>query len=277
MILFFPQYQAGCVPSRIPIGTPDLRALLQKRSGFVEVPLVQTNTSDPHPAFGIRFYDDVMEQQRRAAEIISAAHPDFIVTTGGDCGASYASIAHLNKKYDGKMGVLWIDAHADIHVPSTSPSGHYHGMVLRHLMGAEGFGSKPDCPLLPHQIAYLGLRDTERQEDDVIAENHIPRFDARDVMAGDAPLDAVLSHFKTHGLTHLHLHVDCDVLDAEAFPHVHVPETGGLTLDRLIKVLQHLRKSMPMAGCCLTEYAPMTSGAGMDVMERIYRDGLGVL
>lgn len=276
MILFFPQYQAGFVPSNIPLGTPALRRFWQGAPDFVEVPLQDTDVNKPETDGGVRFRKILIQQLRDALLIVKKANPGFILTTGGDCGASFVPIAHMNKIYDGKIGVIWVDAHADIHTPQTSPSGNYHGMVLRHLMGDEAFVIRPEKPLRAEQIAYLGLRDTEEEEDRVIAEYGIPRFNAAEVMEGNAPLEAVVAHFKKNGITHLHLHVDCDVMDEKVFPHVHVPEPKGLTLDRLLEVLQFLRAQMPMASCCLTEYAPAQGNAGIDIVKRLYTEGLGL-
>lgn len=276
MILFFPQYQAGYTPSNIPKGTPNMRALWQNYKDFFEVPLVETDINHSNTQNHIKFKSILDEQRLRAAKIIEKASPDYILTTGGDCGASFSSIAYLNQKYQGRLGVLWIDAHADLHTPSTSPSGNYHGMVLRHLTGNQEFSDQPVLPLRPYQIAYLGLRDTEYQEDDFIKENGVLRFGADDVMASDDCLKTIIDYFKKNGITHLHLHVDCDVMDEIFFPHVHVPEPKGLSLLRLLEVLQYLRESMPVAGACLTEYAPQTSDAGLDIIKQIYSDGLGI-
>ncbi len=276
MILFFPQYQAGYVPSHIPLGTSFLRALWQGAPGFAEVPVQPTDPGAPDTDRNVRFRAILKRQMMDAMDIVKKAQPDFILTTGGDCGASFASIAYMNEKYNGKIGVVWVDAHADIHTPSSSPSGNYHGMVLRHLMGDVEFEIQPPLPLKAGQIAYLGLRDTEEAEDQVIARYAIPRFDALCVMRGNSPMDAVIDHFKKNGVTHLYLHIDCDVLDEKAFPHVHVPEPDGLSVERLLELLQYMRSKMPMAGCCLTEYAPETPGAGLDIVKRIYSEGLGL-
>jgi arginase len=276
MVLFFPQYQAGYVPSNIPVGTPALRDLWKDAPGFVEVPLQPTDVNKPETDRHVRFRKILNKQLHDALDIVDRMKPDFILTTGGDCGASFIPIAYMNAYYKGKIGVIWVDAHADIHVPSTSPSGNFHGMVLRHLMGHVEFDVQPPLPLKPHQIAYLGLRDTEIEEDEVIADLRIPRFSAFEIMQSNEPLDAVIDHFKASGITHLHLHVDCDVMDEKIFPYVHVPEPGGLTLERLLELLQYLRRKMPMSGCCLTEYAPATPGAGLDVVKRVYTEGLGL-
>ena len=276
MVLFFPQYQAGYVPSNIPVGTPSLRMLWQNAPGFVEVPLQPTDVTRPDTDGNIHFRKILNRQLQDALEIVHRLQPDIILTTGGDCGASFVPIAYMNELYAGKIGVIWVDAHADIHVPSTSPSGNFHGMVLRHLMGHVEFDVQPALPLQPHQIAYLGLRDTEAEEDDVISQLRIPRFSAFEIMQSNEPMDSIIAHFKAHGITHIHLHVDCDVMDEKIFPHVHVPESGGLTLERLLEVLQYLRTQMPLSGCCLTEYAPETPGAGMDIVRRVYTEGLGL-
>lgn len=276
MILFFPQYQAGAVPSNIPVGTPALRALWQDMPGFAEVPLQNTDPHDPGDDPRVRFRAILKRQLQDAMAIVEKNAPDFILTTGGDCGASFVPIGYMNKKYDGKIGVIWVDAHADIHLPSTSPSGNYHGMVLRHLMGSAEFDIKPPLPLRAEQIAYLGLRDTEVEEDDFISAAGIIRFNGSDIMAGAGSLDRVIAHFKKNGITHIHLHVDCDVMDEKEFPHVHVPEPRGLTLPRLLEILTYLRGEMPLSSCCLTEYAPVVPGAGMDVLKRIYTEGLGL-
>ena len=276
MILFFPQYQAGYMPSTIPVGTPALRDLWKSGPDFVEVPVEDTDATKPDIDRGVRFRAALKRQMQGAIDILDEKRPDFVLTTGGDCGGSFASIAYVNEKYDGKIGVIWVDAHADIHTPTTSPSGNYHGMVLRHLTGDAEFDIKPRRALRFDQIAYLGLRDTEKEEDEVIDAKGIPHFSASEVMKSNAPMDAVVAHFKKHGITHIYLHVDCDVLDEKVFPHVHVPEPDGLTLARLLEILQYLRSKMPVASCCLTEYAPRTPAAGIDVVKRVYIEGLGL-
>lgn len=276
LVLVFPQYQAGYVPSRIPLGGEDVRALWESHEEFAHVPIQDTDCSNPQVQGGIRFRQVLNRQRQDADNIIRKADPDFILTTGGDCGASFSSIAYLNEKYNGKVGVIWVDAHADIHLPSTSPSGNYHGMVLRNLLGSDEFDANPLRPLKPNQIAFLGLRDTEAAEDEYIAQHGIPRFSAAQVMGGDDPLKAVVAYFQRNDLEYLHLHVDCDVMDEKMFPFVHVPEANGLTLERLIEVLKYLRLSFPMIGCCVTEYAPIKSGDGVNVLKEIYQDGLGL-
>lgn len=277
MILFFPQYQAGIVPSNIPTGTLSLRNIWKYSPDYAEVPLQSTNPLDPQTENGIRFREILTKQTIRARQIIENGNPDFILTTGGDCAASFASIDYINGKYNGKVGIIWIDAHADMHTPETSPSKNYHGMVMRNLIGEGEFDLQPKNPLkADEQIAYLGLRDIEDEEKDIIEYFKIPHYNAKALMADDFPVDAVVDYFQKRGITHLYLHVDCDVMDEKEFPYVHVPEPNGLTPDRLIQVLQRLRSRLPLAGCCLTEYAPKKAGDGLETLKRIYVEGFGL-
>ena len=54
---------------------------------------------------------------------------------GGTCGAEIAPVAYLNNHYESDLAILWFDAHGDLNTPKTSLSGHFHGMVLRTLLG----------------------------------------------------------------------------------------------------------------------------------------------
>src|SRR4029078_8119073 len=74
-----------------------------------------------------RFAGTLPEPRRRA--------PDRILSIGGTCGTELAPVAYLNERWGGRMAVLWLDAHADLNPPASSPSGHFHGMVLRTLLG----------------------------------------------------------------------------------------------------------------------------------------------
>src|SRR6185436_5542052 len=105
----------------------------------------------------------------RLAETRTAIHacgPDRIFTIGATCGVEVAPIAYLNSKYGGDLAVLWLDAHADLNTPESSPSGHFHGMVLRTLLG-DGPAALVDRlarPLTPAQVCLVGARDLDPPE-----------------------------------------------------------------------------------------------------------------
>ncbi|MGV0034084.1 MAG: arginase family protein, partial [Candidatus Azotimanducaceae bacterium WSBS_2022_MAG_OTU7] len=99
------------------------------------------------------------------------------ITLGGDHSMAAGSIAGLAqaRQAHGKIGVIWIDAHADINTPENSASKALHGMPVAALlgMGDDDFKSIGglDKPVLePHHIFYLGLRDVETAEQEYLDE-----------------------------------------------------------------------------------------------------------
>ena len=98
---------------------------------------------------------------------------------GGDHSVALGSVAAILKARP-ETGIIWIDAHADINTPITSPSGNMHGMPVSFLMkleGTQGFDElqwMKDVPALkPNQIAYVGLRDIDEDERNVLRQSGI--------------------------------------------------------------------------------------------------------
>src|SRR5690606_20271610 len=104
-------------------------------------------------------------------ERLAAQVPDGAigVTLGGDHSISMGTIPGLAAGR--RTGVLWIDAHADLHTPATSASGNVHGMPVAHLLGLG------DERLLPQggwtvrasDLVYIGLRSVDPPEREAIA------------------------------------------------------------------------------------------------------------
>src|SRR6476659_3005821 len=93
-------------------------------------------------------------------------NPCRILIVGGTCGAEVAPIGYLNEKYDGDLAVIWLDAHEDLNTPASSPSGHFHGMALRTLLGEgpDEYVSFLSRPLTPAQVFLAGSRDLDLPE-----------------------------------------------------------------------------------------------------------------
>ena len=91
----------------------------------------------PAPDRGIIYRQELLQLDDDVQELLNREKPDKVVVFGGDCLSDQAPFAWLNTKYEGKMAVLWIDAHPDVMAPGDYPNAH--AMVLRHLLG-EGDG-----------------------------------------------------------------------------------------------------------------------------------------
>ncbi|MGY8952705.1 MAG: arginase [Flavobacteriales bacterium] len=141
----------------------------------------------------------VVEQCERVSKAVheTLTNGEFPLVLSGDHSSALGTISGI-KAYNPnlRLGVVWIDAHADLHSPYTSPSGNVHGMPLAaalHLDNIEkkindldeetiGYWEKlknigTEYPKLsPEDLIFFGVRDTEEPEDDIIAKNNIKNY-----------------------------------------------------------------------------------------------------
>ncbi|MEV0831103.1 arginase family protein [Nonomuraea rubra] len=160
----------------------------------------------------------------------------FTVTVGGDCGVELEPVTAALRRHGDRLHVAWFDAHGDLNSPATSPSGAFHGMILRALLGDGPPGLVRSPALRPGQIALAGTRSLDPAEADYIREAAIGGLDT-------IGPDAVV-----------YVHVDLDVLDG--ITSVGYPEPGGLSPQALVEAVAGLASRHEIAGLAITEYAP---------------------
>jgi arginase len=118
----------------------------------------------------------------------------FPLILAGDHGSAAGTIAGIKAASPEKrLGVVWIDAHGDLHSPYTTPSGNIHGMPLSLSLGNDNLGYQRNTPseqtvsiwedlklkytntvkVNPSDLIFIGVRDTEHEENQLIAENNI--------------------------------------------------------------------------------------------------------
>ncbi|MEV4566857.1 arginase family protein [Nonomuraea sp. NPDC049419] len=125
--------------------------------------------------------DDLVTTAARVRTALEEASGDFVVTTGGDCGVELEPVAAPRRRYGDRLVVVWFDAHGDLNTPASSPSGAYHGMVLRALTGDGPVDLVAGDPLTPRQIVLTGARDLDAAEESFIKAagiRHVPGPDA---------------------------------------------------------------------------------------------------
>ena len=151
----------------------------------------------------------------RLHDILVSKTPENAILIGGDCSISLPAVtffASAVRKRGGKLGVIWLDAHADINTPATSPSGNLHGMVTGFLLGLPGtvgvFPFQTATAIIdPKDIVYLATRDLDGEEITTINEIGITIIRPDRLPAIDEILRA-LDH-----CTEIYLHFDLDSLD----------------------------------------------------------------
>ncbi|WP_291413037.1 arginase family protein [Actinophytocola sp.] len=221
----------------------------------VTVPVLD---ADGEMKAGVRALDVLLENLRLTHEAL-AGIDDVVITAGGDCGVDLAPIAAARKRHGDRLTVLWIDAHPDVYTPQTLPSGSFHGMVLRTLLGDGAAPLVPERPLAPEQVILAGLRTGDATE-----YEYIERAGLR--TRGVEDLDRVLD-----GLTGpVYVHIDLDVLDPSEFGSTCYPVPDGVPSQRLVDLVSRLDN---VVGAAITEHAPSGGPGEVGESEVIRRLG----
>jgi len=201
-----------------------------------------------------------LEEIRAAALVLKerlAALPEgvFPIVLGGDHSLSMGSVAGAARGR--RVGVVWVDAHADFNTPETSPSGNVHGMPLAVLSGlghprlTEVFRAVD-----PKDVVLVGVRSLDPGEKRLLKEAGVRVYTMHEVdRLGVARIaEEVLKHLQ--GLP-LHVSLDADVLDPTLAPGVGTPVPGGLTYREAHLLMEILAESGRVQSLDLVEVNPI--------------------
>jgi arginase len=183
----------------------------------------------------LKYIDCIVPMSRRVAGAVatSVQAGRFPLVLGGDHSLSLGSVRGAAKNK--KIGVIWIDAHADFNTDKTTPSGNIHGMPLAALAG---FGEKslvqlwdePTPVIDPKHIAIIGARDLDSGETANLHEagvmvqgmEQIDRYGLVPVM--EKAIERV-----SREADGIYLSFDMDSMDPRHAPGVGTPVPAGLT------------------------------------------------
>ncbi|GAA3598699.1 arginase family protein [Nonomuraea rosea] len=238
-VLSVPQWQ-GSASGQAPRLTAGARraAELVPADAVVTVPVLETGGEK---VAGIRAFDALVENQRLTREAL-AGIDDRVITVGGDCAVDIAPIGAAHARFGDALTVLWIDAHPDVYSPQTLPSGAFHGMVVRALLGDGPAGLALERPLAPRQVIIAGERAGDASEHEYLAKTGLRRYGVDDV---ERVLDGLRGP--------VYVHIDLDVLEPAAFGSTCYPEPDGVQPQRLIDLVARIDG---IVGAAITEHAP---------------------
>jgi arginase len=187
------------------------------------------------------------------------------LTLGGDhsiAAGSVAAVAAAHRKRGARIGLLWIDAHADINTPETSPSGNVHGMPLAALLGlgpaALSEIGGPGPKVQPQNVALVGIRALDEAEKATVRASGIHAYTMADI--DRRGISAVLTDALAHvldGTGGVHVSFDIDGLDPEIAPGVGTPVRGGLSYRESHLAMELVAESGRIAGFDLVEVNPI--------------------
>ena len=173
----------------------------------------------------------------------------FPIVISGDHSTAGATIAGIKMaKPKSKLGVIWIDAHADLHTPYTTPSGNVHGMPMaisinenneecgvhdvddeteKHWNYLKNIG-KIAPKVLPEDVVFISLRDYEKEERLLIEKYSMKVITCKEVRSKGAEnvVRAVLRYLAD--CTDIYISFDVDSLDSSISKGTGTPVSNGL-------------------------------------------------
>ncbi len=208
----------------------DELGLSTEQLGFHTLPAIPP-TGAGADAMTERVYDAVKE-------ILAGAGNRFLLSLGGEHSVTPGLVRAFAERHEG-LSVLHLDAHADLR-ESYEDSRNSHACACRRFREHV------------NRTVSVGIRSLSKGEADLIVEESIPVFFARDITGRPDWIEAVVEHLGPE----VYVTVDLDVLDPSIMPSTGTPEPGGLSFGEVLAVLRAVSRRRKIVGADLVELAP---------------------
>jgi arginase len=198
-----------------------------------------------HGIRNFRLYRDALHEVRAT---LVGRKARKVVLLGGGCAAAIAVIPYLASIHP-DLRLIWIDAHGDLNIPSTSESGYIHGMALGALIDAPTrLLFSPDASGLdPAHIALCGQKVLDPYEREVRQKLGIRQLSV------DGDFASLGDFLSRSGNSPVYLHIDLDVLHPDSYLNPKCTVPAGLDLRSLSRLLAYVQQRAPVAGFSVAE------------------------
>ncbi len=184
---------------------------------------------------------------------------------GGDHSIAIGTVSGVAEHFratDQKVGLIWVDAHADMNTPEISPSGNIHGMPLATVLGygvpklveLGGFWPKVN----KSQVCLIGIRDLDEGERAMVRKAGIHAYTMRDV--DERGMRAIMLEaigYATDGTAGFHVSFDLDGMDPRDVPGTGTPVKGGISWREANLLMEMVADSGAMTSLEVTELNPI--------------------
>lgn len=185
--------------------------------------------------------DGVAGINRRLAEAV-AVHLRPVVVLAGNCNSCLGTLIALEN-----AGIVWLDAHGDFNTPETTISGALEGMSLAIATGH----CHPELmarPVAEENVVLGATRSLDPLEE---VRLRASKIELASLSALPEAIDGLAAR-----VDNIYLHLDLDVLDPSISPGVNFSEPGGISVEELIDVVQHVMATGKLAAAAITNFNP---------------------
>ncbi len=228
--------------------------------GNIDVPIAEMcSITDPK----LKYIDCIIPMGRRISGAVSTSVQGgrFPLVLGGDHSLSVGSVRGAARQR--KIGLLWVDAHADFNTHLTTPSGNIHGMPLAALCGMGDprlvqLWDEPAPVVDPKRVAVIGARDLDPGEkvnlqDAGVMVQSMEQLDRH----GLVPIMEKALERITRDVDGIYLSFDMDSLDPRHAPGVGTPVPAGLTQREAHLICEMVAETGKLVGMDMVEVNPI--------------------
>ncbi len=242
----------------------------------IAVPTLETRRPDSHKA---RFKSEILAVCTDLAGVtrdtLDAGEIPLVI--GGDHSIAMGTVAGVAahfRQQDADIGLIWFDAHGDMNLPDTSPSGNIHGMPLAHILG---YGDTDlanilgQCPAVkPEHVVLIGVRDIDDNEREFIRSSGIRVFtmsDIDDLGMGEVSRQALeVVNANTIGF---HISFDVDGCDPTVIPGSGTLVPGGVSFREAHQLLENCASTGRMKSMEVVELNPFLDQANISAERAV--------
>lgn len=268
---------AGLVPAIEAMGFP------VTDEGNIQVQIPEALPEGEANAKYLREIANACEAQReKVYQAVKKGH--FPLVLGGDHSIAIGTIAGISGHYreqDQEIGVIWVDAHADMNTPNTTHSGNIHGMPLAvalglgapELVNLGGYAPK----ISADHVVLIGIRDLDLEEKKIVKDSGVKTFTMTDIdELGMSTVIRQAIDIAGAGTAGIHLSFDFDGLDPEVAPGVGTPVRGGIRYREAHLIMEKIALTGRLIGLEMVELNPIldirnkTAELGVELIQSAF-------
>lgn len=236
----------------------------------------------------------VLQQCTRVADAVENALSEkyFPLVFSGDHSSALGTISGIKAAFpEQTLGVIWIDAHADLHSPYTSPSGNIHGMPLAAALANDNLPcqinevmgetltywdslkdiSTKGAKLQPQHLVYFGVRDTEKAEDSLMRQLSIKNYKVEELRYRGLATCMEEAMGRVANCDLIYISFDVDSMDCDLISYgTGTPVSKGFDQYEIIEILKAIIASGKVACVEVVEINPLLDNKGNKMAETAF-------
>ncbi|MDG2194502.1 MAG: arginase [Polaribacter sp.] len=290
---------AGTRGSDMGIDAIEIAAINKKNTYFEQFKFVDVITENEsiynkvNNSFAKRI-DSVLNQCTRLSNHVKVNLQEerFPIVLSGDHSSALGTISGIKAAFPTKtVGVVWIDAHADIHSPYTSPSGNIHGMPLAAALGEDNLeyqinditretsdlwermknigvsGAKVDA----ENMVYFGVRDTEEPEQEQLKKLEIKNYTVSEIRYRGLELCVNEALQKLNNCEMIYISFDVDSMDCDMISYgTGTPVSKGFDQEEVTTIMNQVIASKKVVCVEFVEVNPLLDTKGNKMAETAF-------